>query len=251
MAVRRARLRIALIVIVLSVLTGIGFLIGQTMLQQRRVAERTAETLLAPEIAQSIRQFHRVKVEEGRTVWDLRATKADFLEEGRVIVEVPELSFYSDDGQSVSLSGATGEVVLDGPGISRIDLSGGIEVSVGQYRLETPEASWIDELNTVVASSGVDLRGGRVELTGDTMILELETRRVLVVGRVKTILTHPAEPASENESSPDAQTAPVDPGAAASVHPGDETVPFVPGGESALSAPGGESVPSAEVPHAS
>ncbi len=198
----RARVRIALIVLVLSALIGIGFLIGRTMLRQQRVAERTAETMLAPDIAQSIRQFHRVKVEEGRTVWDLRADKADFLDEGRVMVEVPELAFFADDGQSVQLSGAEGEVLLDGPDVDRIDLRGGIEVSVGQYRLETPEASWVGALNTVVAPSGVDLRGDGVQLTGDTMIIELETRRVFVVGKVRTVLTRAA---SEAEAEAEAE----------------------------------------------
>lgn len=190
---RRARVRVALIVVVLGVLTGIGFLLGRSMLQQRGAAERTEKQVFAPDVAQSIREFHRVKVEDGRTVWDLRAEKADFLDEGRVVVELPELAFFADDGQSVRLSGVSGEVVLDGTKVGRIDLKGGIEVSVGQYRLETPEASWIDSMNTVVAPSGVDLSGSGVTITGDVMIVELEKRRVLVVGDVKTVLTRTAE----------------------------------------------------------
>lgn len=200
----RARMRAALIVVVLAVLTGIGFLIGRTMVQQRRADDATAETMFAPDVAQSIREFHRVKVEEGRTVWDLRADKADFLDEGRVLVDVPEIAFFAEDGQSVHLTGATGEVTLEGPEVGRIDLRGGIEVTLGQYRLETPEASWVQSQNAVVATSGVDLRGGGVELTGDTMVVELGKRRVLVVGDVRTVLTRleAAEPASGAESEP-------------------------------------------------
>lgn len=200
---RRARVRIALIVLVLGTLTGIGFLIGRTMLQQKKAEERTENTMLAPEIAQSIRQFRRVKVEEGRTVWDLRADKADFLDEGRVVVEVPELSFFADDGQSVSLSGAKGEVLLDGQKVARIDLLGGIEVTVGQYRLETPSASWIGRTNRVIAMSGVDLRGGGVQITGERMIVDLGTRRVVFLKDVRTVLTRVDEGAEE--------TAPTDP----------------------------------------
>ncbi len=200
----RARMRAALIVVVLAVLTGIGFLIGRTMVQQRRADDAMAETMFAPDVAQSIREFHRVKVEEGRTVWDLRADKADFLDEGRVMVDVPEIAFFAEDGQSVHLTGATGEVTLEGPEVGRIDLRGGIEVTLGQYRLETPEASWVQSQNAVVATSGVDLRGGGVELTGDTMVVELGKRRVLVVGDVRTVLTkiETAEPAA-GESGPD------------------------------------------------
>lgn len=196
---RRARVRIALIVLVLGTLTGIGFLIGRTMLQQKRAEERTEDTMLAPDIAQSIRQFHRVKVEDGRTVWDLRADKADFLDEGRVVVEVPELSFFADDGQSVALSGAKGEVLLDGSEVGRIDLAGGIEVTVGQYRLETPSASWIGRTNRVIAMSGVDLQGGGVQITGERMIVDLGTRSVVFVNDVRTVLTRVEE--SDEESA--------------------------------------------------
>lgn len=201
----RARMRVALIVVVLAVLTGIGFLIGRTMVQQRRADDATAATMFAPDVAQSIREFHRVKVEDGRTVWDLRADKADFLDEGRVMVDVPEIAFFAEDGQSVHLTGATGEVTLEGPEVGRIDLRGGIEVTLGQYRLETPEASWVQSQNAVVATSGVDLRGGGVELTGDTMVVELGKRRVLVVGDVRTVLTRieTAESASTVDREPE------------------------------------------------
>lgn len=213
---RRARLRIALIVLVLGGLTGIGFLIGQTMLQQQRVAERTEEAMLAPDIAQSIRKFRRVKVEEGRTVWDLQADKADFLDEGRVVVEVPRLSFFADDGQSVALSGATGEVLLDGPEVGRIDLGGGIEVTVGQYRLETPSASWVGKSNRVIATAGVDLRGGGVEITGERMVVDLGTRSVVFMNDVRTVLTRTdaqaevPEEASTAVETEDADSAPAE-----------------------------------------
>jgi LPS export ABC transporter protein LptC len=192
---QRARVRGLLIAVVLVVLTGIGFLLGRTMLSQKRAMEQVAAERVDPEVSQSIRQFHRVKVEDGRMVWDLRAEKADFLDVGRVVVEEPKLSFYTDDGRAVELSGALGEVTLRGPDVERIDLRGDIDVTVGRYRLRTPEASWIDALNSVVAASGVELTGGGVELTGDAMVVELDTQRVVVAGGVQTVFSPRGEEA--------------------------------------------------------
>lgn len=250
---RRARLKIALIVLVLSGLTGIGFLIGQTMIQQQRVAERTEATMLSPDIAQSIREFRRVKVEEGRTVWDLQADKADFLDEGRVVVEVPRVSFFADDGQSVALSGKTGEVRLEGQEVGRIDLAGGIEVTVGQYRLQTPSASWVGRSNRVIATAGVDLRGGGVEITGERMVVDLGTRSVVFMNDVRTVLTRtestaegsreagprPGESGVGGESS---VGGPVANGPGEAPPAGDATAASEPGGEA---AGGGTQVPSA------
>ena len=188
-ALRRGWLRGFLIVAVVLTLGGIGFLMGQTLVDQRRAQEKVVREVLDPSVSQSIRQFHRVKVEEGRTVWDLRAEKADMMAAGQVLVEVPEIAFYSDEGQSVRLSGMRGEVQLQGQDVERIDLNGGIEVELGDYRLETPEAVWQRASNSVVASSGVDLRGGPLVVTGDVMTVNLGSRRILVTGRVKTVIS--------------------------------------------------------------
>jgi len=176
-----------LITSVLLVLLGIGFLVGQLLVEQRRA--EIPDEALEPDIAQRIEKFHRVKVEDGRTVWELRAEKADFLEaNGRIVVEQPEVSFFGTDGQSVVVSGKRGDVTVNGSEVGRIDLTGGIEVQVGQYMLHTPEASWIDEMDSIVASSGVDLSGGAISVKGKVMIVEVGSRRVRVIGGVQTTL---------------------------------------------------------------
>lgn len=184
---RRARLRMALIAVVLLLLGGIGFLIGRTMLQQRRSAEELAQGGTDPDVAQSIRKFRRVKVEQGRTVWDLRADQADFLDEGMVRVDAPELAFFSDDGRSVRLSGLRGRVVLEGQEVARIDLSGGIEAGLGRYRLVTPSASWLGKRNKVFAHHGVEFRGDGIEIDGQTMVVDLARRRAVFMGNVRTV----------------------------------------------------------------
>lgn len=176
-----------LITSVLVVLLGIGFLVGRLLVEQRRT--EIPDEALEPDIAQRIEKFHRVKVEDGRTVWELRAEKADFLEaNGRIVVEQPEVSFFASDGQSVVVSGKRGDVTVNGSEVGRIDLTGGIEVQVGQYMLHTPEASWIDEMDSIVASSGVDISGGAISVKGKVMIVEVGSRRVRVVGGVQTTL---------------------------------------------------------------
>jgi LPS export ABC transporter protein LptC len=186
---RRDRLKGALIAVVLLALVGLGFLLGRTLQKQRQSppVEETGKAL-APEVSQRIRDFRRVKVEDGRTVWELEAKEAEYHEDqSRIIVRHPKLSFASKGGETVMVTGAHGEVVLSDGEVGRIDLKGGIEVRLNGYVLNTPEASWIDQLDAIVAASGIRVQGEKLALTGRVMTIELAARRVRVIGEVTTV----------------------------------------------------------------
>lgn len=185
---RRQRVRVALIGLVLLVLAGIGFLVGRTLVQQRQAAGQPEGEVIEEDVAQRLRRFRRMKVEEGRTVWDLRAERADFLDDGRVRIDAPSLSFFAEDGREVRLAGVHGEVLLEAGDVQRIDLDGGIEVSVAGYRLRAPVASWVGTSNVVIAREGADLSGEGISIEGEVMSVELDQRRVYFTGSVRTVV---------------------------------------------------------------
>lgn len=185
---RRQRVRLALIGLVLVVLAGIGFLVGRTLVRQQQATAPTEEEIIEEDVAQRLRRFRRMKVEEGRTIWDLRAERADFLDEGRVRIDAPSLSFFAEDGREVRLSGVRGEVMLEGGDVQSIDLDGGIEVSVAGYRLQAPVASWVGSSNVVIAREGADLSGEGISIEGEVMTVELDQRRVHFTGAVRTVV---------------------------------------------------------------
>src|SRR5262249_31587719 len=93
---RRSRLRAGLLVVVAIALAGIGYQVW------RNVAERAPRSLaelgveLLPEVAQHIQTFHRVKVKNGRMVWEIKADDAQYYDkENSVVVRSPEVSVYT------------------------------------------------------------------------------------------------------------------------------------------------------------
>ena len=73
---RRTRLRAGLLVVVAAALGGIGYLATRNVVARRA---RTLDDLgkdFLPQVAQRIQNFRRVKMENGRTVWEVTAKDA-------------------------------------------------------------------------------------------------------------------------------------------------------------------------------
>ena len=52
-----------------------------------------------PQVAQRIQNFRRVKVKDGRTVWEITADDAQYFDkENAVVVRLPRVTFSMDDG---------------------------------------------------------------------------------------------------------------------------------------------------------
>jgi LPS export ABC transporter protein LptC len=198
--VQRRRLRGVLIATVMASLTALGFVLGRTMVQRDRAERALPAQDLLPEVSQRIREFRRVKVSDGRTVWELKAREAQYFEEQKeIVVSDPEVAFYGD-GDTVRMVGREGRVRLDGRELDRLDVDGGVRVEVGDYRLETEQAVYYRDRNSIVAPKGIRVSGSEVDLTGDVLVVDLGTQRIHVVGNVTTKFDR-AEP-EETASAP-------------------------------------------------
>ncbi len=159
------------------------------MASRREEPARADVPNLAPEVSQRISDFHRVKVRDGRKVWELTAIEAQYLEEkDTVVVTGPEVAFYGQDGQRVAIKGREGRIRLSGNEIEKIELGGGIEVRVGEYVVRTAEAVYVQDKDAILASGRVEIDGSELSLEGETMLVELGRQRVQVLKGVTSTL---------------------------------------------------------------
>jgi LPS export ABC transporter protein LptC len=193
---RRSRARAALIAAVTLALVALGFVLGRTMLARQETA-RTGTSLRA-DVSQRIREFRRVKVKDGRTVWELNAREAQYFEErGEVVVTRPQLSFFGADGESIAVKGREGRVHLSGANeLEKIELSGGIEVRVGDYVLHTDQAIWVQAQDVILSPGRVDVKGDQIALDGEGMLVDLARQRVQFLRGVRTTLRGDGAPAA-------------------------------------------------------
>ena len=167
-------------------LVGLGFVLGRTMVQRREAAEDAAPPLRA-DVSQRISDFRRVKVKDGRRVWELTASEAEYFEDqGNVLVTAPHVSFFSADGQSIEVKGRQGRIFVSGNNIDKIELSGGIEVRVGEYLVRTEEAIYVQAQDAIVSAGRVQVDGGALSLDGKGLLVELARQKLTLLKGVTT-----------------------------------------------------------------
>jgi len=199
-------------------LAGLGFVLGRTMISQQQVLiAKPSEPELQPDVSQRIKEFRRVKVKDGHKQWELTAHEAEFFtEKGEVAITGPKLAFYGGDGRNVEVNGREGRVFLNDGNVQRIELSGGIDVTLGDYFMQTEKAIYFENINSIAAPGEVRLKSSEMALDGQAMLLELGSQRVVFNKGVNTTfkgshgVTPPAAP-----DGPAAQPAPAPQSAAA------------------------------------
>jgi LPS export ABC transporter protein LptC len=190
--VRRSRVRGVLILVVMTSLGALGFVLGRTLVQQQEAEKALPTQDLLPDVSQRIRDFRRVKVSDGHKVWELTAKEAQYFEDrNEVVVTGPEVAFYGD-GDTVRMVGREGRVRLDGRELDRLDVDGGVTVEVGDYRLETEQAVYHRDKQSIIAAKGIRVAGKDVDMTGDVLVVDLGSQKIHVVGSVITEFTRAA-----------------------------------------------------------
>src|SRR5215468_8380154 len=126
---RRNRLRAALLVVVAAALAGIGHQVSRTV-TTRRTHSRFELTDFLPDVAQRIRNFHRLKVSNGKTVWEITAEDAKYFEkQDEVVIREPRMTlFLSDGNRQAHIRGSEGRLTLQDKEVRMLRLKGAVLV---------------------------------------------------------------------------------------------------------------------------
>lgn len=190
---RRTRLRAALLVVVAVALVGIGYLV------RCNVSARRAHTVLdlgadfLPEVAQHIQNFHRVKMENGRTTWEITARDAQYFQESKVIVvREPRMTFFLERGdRQVHVSGTEGRMTLEGESrgeLRTLTLRGRVVVQLDDLQLDTEEATYDRSADLITAPEIVTIHGRTLDVKGHGMELHVGPQQVRLLDDVHTVL---------------------------------------------------------------
>jgi LPS export ABC transporter protein LptC len=200
-AFMRKRLQIATLTTVFVLLSGVGFLVARSLWQQH-VHELTKDGLeLLPGVSQHIRDFHRVKIKDGRKVWEVSATDAQYLQEDDlVVVRDAVMELHLQDGGVIGLKGSEARIELDGREVRQVDFNGAIEVTGSGYVVRTERANYDHARRVISAPDPVDISGRGLQLRGDSMEVEIDSEIV----KLKHHVSMRIEPALLRQGEPHA-----------------------------------------------
>jgi len=193
---RRTRLRAALLIVVAAALTGIGALVTRSVTARRAHTLRALGSDFLPQVAQRIQNFHRVKVQHGRTVWELTAKDAQYFEKrSEIVVREPQMTFFLDGGaRRAHVTGAEGHVVLDGRELRSLTLRGSVSVRLDDLELETEEATYDHARDLITAPATVTVHGRTLDVRGRGMEVEVGPQHIRLLDDVHTTVRSNAAP---------------------------------------------------------
>jgi LPS export ABC transporter protein LptC len=188
---RRSRLRAGLLVVVVAGLAGVGYQVWRSVRARvpRTLAQLGVELL--PEVAQHIRNFHRVKVSNGQMEWEIEAADARYFDkEQAVVVQSPKLSLYTKAGVLQAwVTGDEGRLVLAGQEeLESVVLTGSVVLWLEDIELRTDVASYDRPRDLITAPGAVNIKGRDMDVRAVGMEVDVTPQRLRLLDDVRTVL---------------------------------------------------------------
>lgn len=186
----RRGVRSLLLLVVSTALAGIAWQTWRSV-QRSRVRDVAALVRdLVPDVTQHIREFRRVKLKDGRLVWEVEAAEAQYFEaEERIVVMAPRVVVhFEDEPRRAELSGREGHLDLSDRDLDGVRLEGDVRLVLDDMVLTTEQATYDRSRELVVAPGSVVIRGRQIDIEATGMEVELESQRLRLLADVHTEL---------------------------------------------------------------
>ncbi len=143
------------------------------------------EVALAPKAgweAMVVERVHQSATREGRTEWSLDAATAQYqVSEKKVLLTDLFVTFFTRDDQKVHLTSRHGTVRTDS---HDMEAHGHVVIYNDAYRLETEKMAYSHDSRTITSDAPVKITGPAGDLMADSLILDLNTNRLVMRGHV-------------------------------------------------------------------
>jgi LPS export ABC transporter protein LptC len=188
----RGQIRFLIATVALLLVTIVGYRVYKQMNTSESLPSDLTPPLTTTE--QRMNDFKRVKVRpDGKKAWEIDAREARYsVDNHLVIVESPKFSFYPKDGDAFSVRSKEARVVLTSDkkeDVSRVELTGNLEMYIGDYIITTQEAIFETEQNRISSPAVVQIRGPGVEVTGQGYSVDVTNKYLTLDAAVQTTLS--------------------------------------------------------------
>lgn len=187
----REQARFVVAVAALCVFVTVGYYLTVTLRAQQHNEHQLKRWAadLSPEVDQRMQDFRRVKMRDGKKVWEIAARQARYSQDSReLVVEGPEVSLYFSDGTVLALHCREGRVQLDsGEHVAtRMELIGDLEMQLGDFSLRAQEAVYESERNTISSPGVVQVTGRGFTVEGVGYTVDVTEKLLTLNGEVRT-----------------------------------------------------------------
>ena len=191
----QVRFLIISLVVILLAAVGRGLIINTDRADNNDPAiDPTPDPTATSTSEQRMENFKRVKIQpDGKKAWEIVASKARYSPEDHlVIVESPQFSFYTKEGEPLSLRSREARVLLTSDkneDVTRVELSGDLEMQVNDFLIKTQEAIFEAEQNRISSPGAVQIDGPGVTVVGQGYSVDVTNKLLTLEAEVQTTLS--------------------------------------------------------------
>lgn len=185
---RKTKRALLLTVILLS-LGAVAYKVADVVGQLNKVVKKGPVAVLdsLPDAALQIKDFHRAKIENGRKVWELFGDEANYLKDKREArIKRPRFLYYDKKDEAAETSAETAHIFLNEKELERLELKGGVRVSMKGYVLTSESADYLPAKEQIFLPTRTQVVGEGISIEGASMEVELEGKKIRMVRDVKT-----------------------------------------------------------------
>ena len=185
---RKTRRALLLTVILLS-LAAVAYKVSDVVRQMKKVVKKSPIAALdsLPDSALQIKDFHRAKIENGRKVWELFGDEANFLKDKKqALINRPRFIYYDKKDEKAETSAETAHVFLNEKELERLELKGGVRVSMKGYVLTSESANYVPAKEQISLPTRTQVVGEGISIEGASMEVEMEEKKIRMVRDVRT-----------------------------------------------------------------
>ncbi len=177
----RTLLRVLLVAFVL-IAVPLAFLRGADHVALNRVLDLTSGGISRlPELLQRIRDFHRVVTRDGRRTLELSAKEASFFKDDRAVLVVePKIVFFDEGRRFAVVAADRARVFLSGFEADEVRLEGNVQFDLKRFHLSARHVTFNRNDARIDAHGEVELTSPQLRIRGDTLHLDLTTRRLSI-----------------------------------------------------------------------
>jgi len=136
--------------------------------------------------AMVVERVHQSATREGRTVWSLDAATAQYqLSEKKVLLTELAVTFFSRDDRKAYLTARNGAVWTES---HDMEAHGDVVIRNDAYRVETEKIVYAHDPRIISADGPVKVTGQAGDLLADSLMLDLNTNRLVMRGHVRGTL---------------------------------------------------------------
>ena len=194
----RNQIRFLLGITVLALVVLLSYLSTQVGTEPeaiRRLSETIAKENIGQEPVQRMTEFRRIKMQDGRKVWEIVAHKARYFSgKNTILIEGPQVSLYFENGEAVALRCDEGTLHLtdDTQDLIQIELKGQLEMEFGDVILKTDRAVYDHGKNTISSDSTLYIVGRGFTVKGTGYTVAVNTKQLQLYSAVHTTITQEA-----------------------------------------------------------